>query len=103
MYRTGAGADGAAGDRRIGVIWHTQGAGKSLTMAFFAGAIARESAMRDPTVVVLADRNDLDEQLFGTFARCDGVLRQNPERAESRGDLRRLLGRGGCSAAGKAA
>ena len=94
VYRTGAAADGAAGDRRIGVIWHTQGAGKSLTMAFFAGAIAREPAMRDPTVVVLADRNDLDEQLFGTFARCAGVLRQNPERAESRGDLRRLLGRG---------
>ena len=94
VYRTGAAADGAPGDRRIGVIWHTQGAGKSLTMAFFAGAIARESAMCDPTVVVLADRNDLDEQLFGTFARCAGVLRQNPERAENRGDLRRLLGRG---------
>ena len=93
-HRTGAPADRAPGDRRIGVIWHTQGAGKSLTMAFFAGAIARESAMLDPTVVVLADRNDLDEQLFGTFARCAGVLSQGPEQAESRDDLRRLLGRG---------
>ena len=84
---------GGAADRRIGVIWHTQGAGKSLTMAFFAGALAREPAMRDPTVVVLADRNDLDEQLFGTFARCRGLLRQAPEQADSRTHLRELLDR----------
>ena len=84
-------AGGALGDRRIGVIWHTQGAGKSLTMAFYAGAIVREPAMRNPTIVVLTDRNDLDDQLFGTFSRCQDVLRQPPTQAESRADLRRKL------------
>ena len=84
-------AGGALGDRRIGVIWHTQGAGKSLTMAFYAGAIVRESAMQNPTIVVLTDRNDLDDQLFGTFSRCQEVLRQPPTQAESRADLRRKL------------
>ena len=91
--RAGTRTSGAEGDRRIGVVWHTQGSGKSLTMAFFAGAIAREQDMQDPTVVVLADRNDLDEQLFGTFARCRGLLRQTPEQAESRAHLRELLDR----------
>ena len=61
---------GDPGDRRIGVVWHTQGSGKSLTMAFYAGRIIRELVMANPTVVVLTDRNDLDDQLFGTFARC---------------------------------
>ena len=61
---------GEPGDRRIGVVWHTQGSGKSLTMAFYAGRIIREPAMANPTVVGLTDRNDLDDQLFGTFARC---------------------------------
>ena len=84
-------AGGALGDRRIGVIWHTQGAGKSLTMAFYAGAIVREPAMQNPTIVVLTDRNDLDDQLFGTFSRCQEVLRQPPTQAESRADLRRKL------------
>ena len=84
-------AGGALGDRRIGVIWHTQGAGKSLTMAFYAGAIVREPAMQNPTIVVLTDRNDLDDQLFGTFSRCQEVLRQAPTQAESRADLRRKL------------
>ena len=82
---------GEPGDRRIGVVWHTQGAGKSLTMAFYAGAIAREPAMENPTIVVLTDRNDLDDQLFGTFARCQDVLRQPPAQAASRADLRRRL------------
>ena len=82
---------GELGDRRIGVVWHTQGSGKSLTMAFYAGAIIREPAMKNPTVVVLTDRNDLDDQLFGTFSRCQDLLRQPPTQAESRADLRRKL------------
>ncbi len=82
---------GDPGDRRIGVVWHTQGAGKSLTMAFYAGAIIREPAMENPTVVVLTDRNDLDDQLFGTFSRCQDLLRQPPVQAESRADLREKL------------
>ena len=84
-------AGGKPGDRRIGVIWHTQGAGKSLSMACYAGAIARHPAMENPTIVVLTDRNDLDDQLFGTFSRCQDLLRQEPTQAESRADLRRKL------------
>ena len=82
---------GEKGDRRIGVVWHTQGSGKSLTMAFYAGRIIREPAMANPTVVVLTDRNDLDDQLFGTFACCRELLRQPPVQAESRADLRAKL------------
>jgi type I restriction enzyme R subunit len=65
---------GQTGDRRIGVVWHTQGSGKSLTMAFYAGRIIREPAMENPTIVVLTDRNDLDDQLFGTFFPLPGPL-----------------------------
>jgi SOS-response transcriptional repressor LexA len=79
------------GDRRIGVVWHTQGSGKSLTMAFYAGRIIREPAMENPTLVVLTDRNDLDDQLFGTFSRAQDLLRQPPVQAESRAHLRELL------------
>ena len=82
---------GEPGDRRIGVVWHTQGSGKSLTMAFYAGRIAREAAMENPTIVVLTDRNDLDNQLFGVFSRCQDLLRQPPTQAEDRLDLRRKL------------
>ena len=82
---------GALGDRRIGVVWHTQGSGKSLTMAFYAGRIIREPAMENPTIVVLTDRNDLDDQLFGTFSRCRDLLRQPPVQAENRADLRAKL------------
>lgn len=82
---------GTYGDRRIGVVWHTQGSGKSLTMAFYAGRIIREAALENPTVVVLTDRNDLEDQLFSTFARCADLLRQPPIQAQSRKDLRRLL------------
>ena len=82
---------GARGDRRIGVVWHTQGSGKSLTMAFYAGRIVREPGMANPTVVVLTDRNDLDDQLFTTFSRCADLLRQPPVQAESRADLRAKL------------
>ena len=90
-YEAGRKPGGAPGDRRIGVVWHTQGSGKSLTMAFYAGAIVREPAMENPTVVVLTDRNDLDDQLFGTFSRCRDLLRQPPTQAESRADLRKKL------------
>ena len=90
-YEAGRKPGGAPGDRRIGVVWHTPGSGKSLTMAFYAGAIVRETAMENPTVVVLTDRNDLDDQLFGTFSRCQDLLRQPPTQAESRADLRKKL------------
>jgi type I restriction enzyme R subunit len=79
------------GDRRIGVVWHTQGSGKSLTMAFYAGRVVLHPEMQNPTLVVLTDRNDLDDQLFGTFARCKELLRQSPERARDRAHLRELL------------
>ena len=88
---SGRKAGGAPGDRRIGVVWHTQGSGKSLTMAFYAGRIIREPAMANPTVVVLTDRNDLDDQLFATFSRCRELLRQPPVQAGSRTDLRNKL------------
>ena len=91
-YETGR-AGGERGDRRIGVVWHTQGSGKSLTMAFYAGAIARDARMGNPTIVVLTDRNDLDSQLFTTFSRCADVLGQPAEQAESRADLRSRLRR----------
>jgi len=90
-YESGRNAGGKPGDRRIGVVWHTQGSGKSLTMAFYAGRIIREPAMENPTIVVLTDRNDLDDQLFGTFSRCAELLRQPPVQAESRAHLRELL------------
>jgi type I restriction enzyme R subunit len=90
-YEAGRRPGGKPGDRRIGVVWHTQGSGKSLTMAFYAGRIIREPAMANPTLVVLTDRNDLDDQLFGTFARCRDLLRQPPVQAESRAHLRELL------------
>ncbi len=82
---------GELGDRRIGVVWHTQGSGKSLTMVFYAGRIIREPAMENPTIVVLTDRNDLDDQLFATFSRCRDLLRQPPVQVESRTDLRAKL------------
>ena len=82
---------GAPGDRRIGVVWHNQGSGKSLTMAFYAGALVRHPDMENPTIVVLTDRNDLDDQLFGTFSRCKDLLRQDPTQAETRADLRNKL------------
>jgi len=79
------------GDRRVGVVWHTQGSGKSLTKAFYAGRVILHPAMMNPTLVVLTDRNDLDDQLFGTFARCRDLLRQPPVQAADRTDLRSKL------------
>jgi type I restriction enzyme R subunit len=82
-----------AGDGRGGVIWHTQGSGKSLSMLMLAGALIREPRMTNPTVVMITDRNDLDDQLFDTFAGGRALLRQDPVQAESRDDLKRLLDR----------
>ena len=82
---------GEAGDKRVGVVWHTQGSGKSLTMAFYAGRLVVEPAMENPTLIVLTDRNDLDDQLFGTFARCHELLRQKPVQAQDRNHLKKLL------------
>jgi type I restriction enzyme R subunit len=79
------------GDRRVGVVWHTQGAGKSLLMVFYAGMLARHEKMENPTIVVLTDRNDLDDQLFATFSNCHDLLRQKPVQAGSRAHLRELL------------
>ncbi len=90
-YGSGEKPGGRPGDRRIGVVWHTQGSGKSLTMAFYAGRVIREPEMANPTLVVLTDRNDLDDQLFGTFSKCQDLLRQPPAQAESRTDLRAKL------------
>jgi type I restriction enzyme, R subunit len=90
-YEAGARAGGEPGDRRVGVVWHTQGSGKSLTMAFYAGRVILHPAMQNPTIVVLTDRNDLDDQLFGTFARCRDLLRQPPVQAVDRADLRAKL------------
>lgn len=78
-----------AGDGRIGVFWHTQGSGKSLSMVFLAHML--QERIDCPTVVVITDRNDLDDQLFGQFSRCSAFLRQAPVQATSRDDLRRLL------------
>jgi type I restriction enzyme R subunit len=91
LYETGRQAGGNPGDRRIGVIWHTQGSGKSLTMVFYAARIARHPQMENPTIIVLTDRNDLDDQLFGVFSRCRELLWQAPIQAESRAHLRELL------------
>ena len=86
-------ASSVRGDRRAGVIWHTQGSGKSLTMAFYAGRLIVDPRMENPTIVVITDRNDLDDQLFTTFAGCSELLRQTPAQAASREDLRTLLRR----------
>jgi len=91
IYESGRQPGGEPGDRRIGVVWHTQGAGKSLTMVFYAGRIICEPKMENPTIVVITDRNDLDGQLFGTFTRCQDLLRQPPIQVESRSDLREKL------------
>jgi len=90
-YAAGHQPGGDVGDRRVGVVWHTQGSGKSLTMAFYAGRVILHPAMENPTIVVLTDRNDLDDQLFGTFARCRDLLRQPPVQAADRADLRDKL------------
>ncbi|MFO0225529.1 MAG: type I restriction endonuclease subunit R [Planctomyces sp.] len=91
QYWAGRMHGGKAGDRRAGVVWHTQGSGKSFSMLFYAGRIIRNPAMQNPTVVVLTDRNDLDDQLFGQFQRCCELLNQTPVQAGDRDHLRELL------------
>lgn len=80
-----------AGDRRVGIIWHTQGSGKSLSMVFYVGKLVTHNQLDNPTIVVITDRNDLDDQLFGTFLKCKDILRNTPVQAEDRGHLRTLL------------
>src|SRR3972149_2370547 len=82
-------ASSPKGDKRCGIVWHTQGSGKSLTMAFYTGKLVL--SLDNPTIVVLTDRNDLDDQLFGTFSRCHEMLRQKPVQATSRSELKELL------------
>ena len=79
----------AVGDKKAGVVWHTQGSGKSLSMVFYTGKIVL--ALDNPTVVIITDRNDLDDQLFGTFASASQLLRQMPRQAETRDELKELL------------
>ena len=79
------------GDRKVGVVWHTQGSGKSLSMVFYSGQIITHPQMKNPTMVILTDRNDLDDQLFGTFGNCVGLLRQTPVQASSREHIKELL------------
>jgi len=86
-------ASSPQGNQRVGVIWHTQGSGKSLLMAFYAGQLVKHPAMANPTLVVLTDRNDLDDQLFSTFSMCRDLIRQTPVQAESREDLQKVLSR----------
>ncbi len=80
-----------SGDNRVGVIWHTQGSGKSLLMAFYAGEVIAHPQMANPTLIILTDRNDLDDQLFATFAGCKDLIRQTPVQANDREHLQRLL------------
>lgn len=80
-------------DHRIGVVWHTQGSGKSLSMVFYSGKLVLEPELKNPTIVVVTDRNDLDDQLYGTFGNCYELLRQDPIQAESRDHLQKLLTR----------
>lgn len=79
------------GNRKVGVVWHTQGSGKSLTMTFYAGTLATHPEMANPTLIVVTDRNDLDEQLFGQFAKSRDLLRQTPQQANDRESLKTLL------------
>ena len=81
----------ADGDRKVGVVWHTQGSGKSLSMVFYSGQIITHPQMKNPTIVILTDRNDLDDQLFGTFGNCIGLLRQTPIQAKNRDHIKELL------------
>jgi type I restriction enzyme, R subunit len=84
-------ASGKNGNKKGGVVWHTQGSGKSLSMVFFAGKLITTPQMQNPTILVLTDRNDLDEQLFDTFASSRQLLRQEPVQAKNRENLKELL------------
>jgi type I restriction enzyme R subunit len=86
-------ASGENGDQKAGVVWHTQGSGKSLSMVFYTGKMMRSRELHNPTIVVVTDRNDLDGQLFGTFSACRDLLGEDPKQANNRADLRKLLDR----------
>ena len=79
------------GDKRAGVVWHTQGSGKSLSMVFYAGKLVLQKELENPTIILLTDRNDLDDQLFGTFSRCNSLIRQEPKQADTREEVKELL------------
>lgn len=93
LGQAGRSQGGQPGDRRAGVVWHTQGSGKCFSMLFYAARIVRHPAMQNPTLVVLTDRNDLDDQLFGQFLRYADILGQTPVQAANRDHLRELLNR----------
>ena len=80
-------------DGKAGVVWHTQGSGKSLSMVFYTGKLVGNERLKNPTIVVITDRNDLDDQLFETFSNCIDILRQTPVQANTRHELRELLTR----------
>lgn len=84
-------ATATTGDRKGGVVWHTQGSGKSLSMVFYSGKAILSEPLENPTIVIITDRNDLDDQLFDTFSNCQQLLRQRPKQAQSRNNLRELL------------
>ena len=84
-------ASGTNGDKRGGVVWHTQGSGKSLSMVFYSGKLITAPEMQNPTILVITDRNDLDDQLFDTFANSKQLLRQEPVQAKDREHLKELL------------
>lgn len=84
-------ASDKGGNKQGGVVWHTQGSGKSLSMVFYSGKLILEPRMENPTLVILTDRNDLDDQLFETFTNCNQLLRQMPQQANDRKHLRQIL------------
>ena len=92
-YWAGRMHGGQPGDRRAGVVWHTQGSGKSFSMLFYAARVVRHPAIQNPTLVVLTDRNDLDDQLFGQFQRCHDILGQMPVQTADREQLKALINR----------
>ena len=85
------GRDVQPGSRKAGVVWHTQGSGKSITMCCYAGKLLQQPEMNNPTIVVVTDRNDLDGQLYSTFCNAQELLKQTPVQAESREELREML------------
>ena len=79
------------GDKKAGVVWHTQGSGKSISMCCYAGKLLQQPAMQNPTLLIVTDRNDLDGQLFETFSQAQELLKQTPVQANNRDELRQLL------------
>ncbi len=84
-------ASSTEGNKKAGVVWHTQGSGKSISMCCYAGMLLQQTEMNNPTLLVVTDRNDLDGQLFTTFSNAQELLKQTPVQADGRDELRRLL------------